>query len=358
MSERDIVLDYTLESIKEYPAQSANRLIEVMIEEGIATKKKEKDDKGKIYIGDASYKQGLSRCLNTTNNALKSVEKWEFEKNYKYSMLFSFENFKKSKLEELIGTNKITPYEDNEECENLYPVVQNPSLLQTKIGYVFKYNLKLDATDTFGNKLRKRYPVLAIFDMNNGIMEIRFDSMSANFCKDKFKFAKGVLEWLRRFMELKIDAMELLFIVDWMKKNGKEDGIILAGQDMRMSGGGKATIDIGNNDQQILPFIGELKNIMEVYSEEFDKAENIKNVLEEFIYEKENLSEFPWVKLKFEDKNIEVKFTFDYGPENGCLLQHFHSGLKANQGRERMDHVTDYIEKVRNIIAGLPDEKE
>lgn len=357
MGERDVILDYTLASVKEYPVQSAHRLMEVMIAEGIATKKKTDDDKV-IYVGDLTDKQGVSQCLNELDIALKSVEKWEIEKNYKYSMLFEFSGFEESKLEELITEGKIITYEDNEECEDLYSVIQNPSLLKTDEEYIFKYNLKLEATDVFGNELRKRYPILAIFNISESIMEIRFDSVSANFSKDKFKFAKSVLEWLRKFMCLEIKAMDLLFIAEWIKKNGKEDGVILAGQDMIMSGGGKATIDIGKSTQQILPFIGELKNIMEEYSEEFEKAENIRNVLEEFIYEKENLSEFPWVKFKFEDKNIEVKFTFDYGPESGCLLQHFHSGLKANQGRERMDYVTSYIAKVRNIIAELPDEEE
>lgn len=159
-------------------------------------------------------------------------------------------------------------------------------------------------------------------------------------------------------MKVNLIPIELDDIVDYIKRNGKEKDVVLAGQDMLMASGAKATIDIGNDDNEILPFIGELKAIMEEYSEELSKVAELKTALDDFIYEKENLSEFPWVKFKFGEKSIEVKFTFNYGKENGCLLQHLYSPLKSNQGRERMDYVTNYIIDVRNIIAELPTEQD
>ncbi len=124
--------------------------------------------------------------------------------------------------------------------------------------------------------------------------------------------------------------------------------------ELLMATGGKATIEVGKNDKMILPFIGELKILMENYKEEFEQVPVLKQAFQDFIFEKENLSEFPWVRFKFKENNFEVKFIFDYGQEKGCLLHHFSSSLKANQGRGRMDYVTNYIIRVRNIINKLP----
>nr|DAT88453.1 MAG TPA: hypothetical protein [Caudoviricetes sp.] len=357
MDEKGNILDYTLESINEYTIQSAHRLVDLLIDEGIATKKQQ-DKESKLFIGNMTDKSGLKYCLKNFDMALKSVEKWEIQKNYRYSMLFDYSGFSEDRLQGLIEENYIICYNELEGFEELYPIIQKPSLIKETNSYVLKFNLGLSATDAFDNKLKKRYTILVLFYLNEKMLEIRFDSISAQFSRDKLKLIHGVIVWLEKFLQLDVQAIDLKDIVDYMKKDCQEEQVVLAGQDMLMATGAKATIDIGKSDDQVLPFIGELKDIMCEYEEEFQNAPEIRAALNNFIYEKENLSEFPWVKLKFEEKSIEVKFTFDYGEENGCLIQHFHNALKSNQGRERMDYVTNYVIKVRSIITKLPTEQE
>ena len=358
MSSSGNILDYTLASVKDYTAQSAHSILDLLIDDGIATKR-EKEKDGKLYIGQMSEKQGLSFCLSRVNDSIKNIEKWEFDKTYRYSMLFEVYNFNKDVFEELVEKHDAFWYDKINEYEELYPVIQKPSIVKDCDNgiYTLKFNLRLDATDAFGNNLKKRYSVLSIFYTKENLLEIRFDGIAAQFSKDKFYFAQNTLSWIRTYMKIGLQAVQLFETVDYIKRHGNKNEVVLSGQDMLMASGGKATIDIGNNDKELLPFIGELKAIMEEYADEFDKAPELKTALDDFIYEKENLSEFPWVKFRFGEKVIEVKFTFNYSEENGCLLQHLYSPLRSNQGRERMDYVTNYIIDVRNIIAELPDDR-
>ncbi|WP_367942326.1 hypothetical protein [Enterocloster citroniae] len=350
------VLEYTLKSLNECTNQTLHKIVNIFIEDGIATKRNE-ENSGKIYIGSMTSKSGLFLCLKEQNSAIKSIEKWEFDKNYKYSMLFDVKNFDEKIIGNLLDSNQMVCYDNLDRCEELYSVAMNPSIKKIDSNYCLKFNFKLSATDTYGEKLKKRYTVVAIYYSDKQMLELRFDTVEQIYSRERFYFVYGVLEWLRRYLGLSITAIDLKEIADYIMKNGKTDQVVPSAQDMHMASGGKATVEVGNNDKMILPFIGELKILMESYDDDFRKAPILKKVFEDFIYEKENLSEFPWIRFKFEEKNFEVKFLFDYGRENGCLLQHFHSALKANQGRERMDYVTNYIIKVRDIVKTLPTEQ-
>ncbi|MBS6644527.1 MAG: hypothetical protein KH366_13190 [Clostridiaceae bacterium] len=350
MDNLDYVLGYTLESLNEYTVYSAHKLVEILISDGIATKKnKEKEEK--VYIGEMNDRIGLTFCVGKENKAIKSIEKWEFDKNYRYSMLYQLNQIcNRNLFLEALEQNKIICYDELESYENLNTVAQMPSLLEKENGFFLKFNFKLDAVDSVGENYKKRYSIIAVFYKGNNLIELRFDSLEAIFTKERFKYAYQVIEWIRFYLNMEIRPMNLTPIIDYIKKNGKNDGVVLAGQDMLMASGAKATVDVGNDDSMVLPFIGEVKLLMKKYEEEFKKVPEIKEAFEEFIYEKENLSEFPWVKFKFSCRSFEVKFTFDVGKDACCLLQHYHSPLKVNQGRGRMDYVTDYIIKIRNLI--------
>ncbi len=357
MESLDEVLGYTLESLNEYNNQSLHKIVSILIDNGIATKKEDEKEKS-IFIGKMTDKVGLSYCLSKDNSVIKSIERWEFDKNYKYSAFFDLINFDKDILAQLILDKNVVVYERDGECEELFSVAKVPSLIIQEDVIYLKFNFKLDATDAFGEKLKKRYSILAIFYTKHNLLELRFESLKNTFSNQRFRYVYDILSWIRRYLNLSIYPMDLNKIVEYIKENGKKDKVVLSGQDMLMATGGKATVEVGNSDETVLPFIGELKLLMQKYCDEFDKVPELKQIFDEFIYEKENLSEFPWVKFRFEEPVFEVKFTFDYGKEHECQLQHFHSPLKSNQGRERMDYVTQYIIKVRDIIAGLPAEQE
>ena len=357
MSIEERVLDYTIETLSNYSLQSSHSLVDLLIKDGIVTKKDRKHA-SRIFIGDLTEREGIKQSITKNSNTIKTIEKWEFNKNYRYSMLFEAEVILDQTINDLLKNGDIQLYSDKGDFEELYPITMKPSLVRNEGMMIFKFNVKLEALDTFEIKHKRRYPILAIYNLNEQLLELRFDSIENVFACDKFRFIYEALAWIRQYLLIRVTPLDLKEVCDYISKNGRADHIIPSGQDMRLSSGAKATIEIGNDDSMVLPFIGELKNIMQQYSAEFDEAPALKEVLEDFIYEKENLSEFPWMKFHFEEHKFDVKFTFDYGKENACLIQHMHSQLKANMGKERMDSVTEYIIKIRKDISSLFFEQE
>lgn len=349
-------LDYMLGSLEGYTNQVINKLVKNLLSEGIATEK-EDEQNGKVYIGDKlSKKQGLRYCITESERAVKSIEEWEFEKNYKYSLYLEIGHFDGENMAELIKENKVKLYDDLTISEPLHPIIDTPTLRSYGDNLFFKFLIKLKATDTEGHESKCRYPIIAIIYPKLDIIELRFEAMGSIYGREKFRYVYEAISWLRNNLNTTVSPLDLRDAAEYIKEHGDEKSVVLAAQDMRMASGGKATVDVGNDDTNVLPFIGELKVLLNEYEDEFNKAPLIKNILEEFIYDKENLSDFPWVKFRFEERDIEVKITFDYGKENISLLQHYHSQLVKNIGKERMDYVTTYISEVRNAIEELSDD--
>lgn len=350
----DGLLNYTLETIlNTYNIQTANKVIDRIVDNGIATKR-EKNKEGKIYIGDIKEPtERLKYCLTENTDLIKAIQKWEFDKNYKYSILYEVKEFSIDNLK-LLLEDKLIIDSEKIEFEDLYATTMKPSLKYFDSGFYLKFNLKLDGKDVTGVDIKRRYPILTIYNNITNILEIRIDPLDTVYNKDRFKYLYSTTSWIRQFLKMNLVPLELEDIVNYIVENGKIDQVTRSGIDMSTSNGGKVTMDIGKDDSMSLPFIDELKEFLVTYKEEFERAPILKQAFEEFIYDKETLSDFHWIKLKFEEKNFDVKFTLNYGKNNECLIQHLHSAIKSNIGRERMDYVTEYLNKIRKSIKKLP----
>lgn len=108
-----------------------------------------------------------------------------------------------------------------------------------------------------------------------------------------------------------------------------------------------AGIDVGKNENYILPIIGELKEILNDHRNDLDKCPALKESLEQFMFENDELSECTWIEIMWENeikvRSIRVKFIFNYKNRMYCLLQHYYSNVLV--GMERMNHVVRYISK-------------
>lgn len=65
-----------------------------------------------------------------------------------------------------------------------------------------------------------------------------------------------------------------------------------------------------------MPVIGELKALLADYQGELEKVPTIKEALEQFLYEMEEMSDYPWIELLWENeikiRSNRVKFILDY----------------------------------------------
>ena len=80
---------------------------------------------------------------------------------------------------------------------------------------------------------------------------------------------------------------------------------------------------------------------------ELEKNVKIKDALEQFIYEKEETTDYPWIEVLFLDeegiktRNNHVKFTFNYMNKDYCLITYYYNDTLITM--ERMNNVTRFI---------------
>lgn len=341
---------YTLQTVKDYPIVMQRRLIGSLLNENVLTKKE--GEKGKIFLGDE--KDAFLNCLRKNKKLIKSIEKWEFEKSYKYSLLFTFEENVSDKIKQALKKERLKNYLDisDNQYEELYNIVKSPSYLYYNENLEFiKFNIKMEARDADSIEHKKRYPILVCVFHDMNIIEIRFDSLGTIFGKDKMQYVYDVVNWIKLNLTDTILSMDLEATIEEMRHiASKEEELIIVEQDMRLHTGATATIGIGKSGSKSLPFIGELKEILEDFEDELKKIPDLKRKLEDFIIEKEELSEYPWTIFRFDKENYETKIIKNYRNEGNWLIQHFYSGRVRNIGKERMENVTRYINTIRKHL--------
>jgi len=340
----------TAESIPKYLQED---ILRTMAERGIIRGLKQndsQDDEG-LDVTQVPERARLTYSIDYKKDALKYMEEYEFKKSYKYSVLFNFKGYNREVLDELLKknviiafSNRITDYDSVDTDINIPTVIFDDE--ENKV--LLKFNLKYEGYDPdTGQKKRIKYPIIAVLFINIGVLEIRFDRLGGIFRGKDAPYSLNVcrvLDWLQFHLAIVVENIYLQDLVDDIRINA--DDVVETATCLSLKGGGKATLEVGSNEDDIMPLIGELKLLMIEYEKEFNESPVIKRILNEFIKETEETSDRPWISLcwknKVKAKNITVKFAFDYAEYNGekyCLLQHI--GKQVSTGR--MDYVTSYI---------------
>lgn len=100
----------------------------------------------------------------------------------------------------------------------------------------------------------------------------------------------------------------------------------------------------------LLPFIGELRSLLNDNQAELEKVPDFREALEQFMFEMEEMSDYPWIELLWENeiktRSNRVKFVFNYMNKSYCLIQYYYSNVLI--GMERMNYVIEYIVNHRN----------
>ena len=306
-----------------------------------------------VDITDLELTDAITKCIENNDKAIELYELYQFTKNYKYSTIFGVDDF--DKLEESI--QRIDEYEYEKHGIQMYDKIKEPhKIIQDNIELIV-FNKKFEAIHPqTQEELLLEYPIVVAIHRNEKLIEIRFDAIKQYFILEKRQqmvyadIVDEVCEYIKENWNVELKILDMDFIIE-MSKKSDIDNIKLISQYMNLSNGGKAQLAVGNNEEYILPFIGELKSIMSDYKEEFEKNSVIKEALEQFIFEKEETTEYPWIEMLFlneiKTRNIHVKFIFDYMNKGYCLILHYYND--ALIGMERMNHVTRFIsESVKN----------
>ena len=340
---------YTISTVENYPYKYRKHIKALFVEAGIAQESSQVSliEPEAIDIADLDLNQQLAKCFERDDRCLSIVEKWEYTKDYKYSVLFMSDDF-----DGLVSsvTSQAAKYEDGN--EPLFGRFEQPSYLDMDSILLLKFNLKFEAIHPqTEDELFTRYPVVLAFHREHRIVEIRFDALKRFFMETPDYFYAQLVENAQSFIQENcgktLQPLDLGFLID--KVQHEDAGVHLVAQTMRMKNGTYAELQVDKNEDYVLPFIGELKNLLLEHESEFAKVPSLKEAFDQFIFEKEATSDYPWIELLWENeiktRSIHVKFTFNYNQKEYCLLQHYFNTVLI--GMERMNHVVKFISEAR-----------
>lgn len=347
-----LYLEKTAES---NPDKVKRFLVKNFLEKGIATKNE--DNSGQltldgigIDISGKNLTDQLLSCMHQSEKARLLYEKWEFTKDYKYSVLYTCDTF----VDLLKMVSEIAPLNDICENEYIFDTFTTPVAYHMDDFSFLKFNLKFAAIHPLSQEeFLLKYPFLVVFHKHDRIIEFRFDAIKRLYISGKREATiyADLISAMKNHLETSYNCSLKSLNLDFMVNVSKIDPEVkLIAQYMKLPSGGNAQLEVGNNQEYVLPFIGELKSLLADNQADLEKVPSIRDALEQFMYEMEEMSDYPWIELLWENeiktRSIHVKFVFNYMSNDYCLVQHYYSNFLI--GMERMNHVIKYIVNHRN----------
>lgn len=349
---KESYINYIVYTLSTYNKVNKRTILNIYKEEGIAKKKDKQTtlfDPEYVDIDYNDLDSTLANCVIQKEKAIELYEKYQFTKSYRYSVLFKCNNFEKI----LIDINKIPEYKFDLNDIRLFDEFKTPKRLEIDEDIILLFDRKFEAIHPqTSDELLLHYPVLVVFHKSNKIIEFRFDTIKRLFIEGErnqvmySEIVDQLLAYLEQEYDIKLEAIDLSFMKNIGDDETVED-IKLISQYMNMKNGSKAELNVGDNEEYVLPIIGELKNIMNDLKDELDKNVKIKDALEQFIYEKEETTDYPWIEILFLNKeriktrNNHVKFVFNYMNKKYTLITYYYNDTLI--GMERMNDVTNFI---------------
>lgn len=347
---KETYLKYIEQTIENMNKSTKKELLKRYEQDGLTIKpdtQEKVSDETAIKINYNDIDGTIIRCINNNNNkAIENYEKYQYTKSYKYSVLFKTTT--PSLIKEML--EKIPTYVYEDETTKLFDNLAKPQKIEYDEYTIINFNKKYEAVHPQTTKeLLLQYPIVIIIYKNTNIIEFRFDTIKHLFIENNGQlfYVNLIDEIMNYFYEkhhLELEPLNLEFMREC---STSDKNIILLSQYMNFKTGSKAQLTVGNNEEYILPLIGELKNIMKELKTELDNNIKIKDALEQFIYEKEETTDYPWIEVLFKDlegvktRDNHVKFIFNYMNKNYCLINYYYNEMLV--GMERMNYVTNYI---------------
>lgn len=354
--EEKTYVNYIKGTVDSYPIKLKKHLMHIFVKNEVVIKDKRKvmqislDKIGLKNVANLSLNEQVLECLNGSKKAIDLFENWEFVKDYKYSIMLETDDFNTliNKVEAIEKKN------EQDTCFKYEGTFINPVFFVDKEYKYLKFNLLYSSYDIDERKeLLLKYPFLVVFNMKYKFIEFRFDTIKSMYLNNRHdnyiyrNFINNMIRYFHENLKIELRPMDLSFFRGIT--NEERTDLKLVAQSMRLRNGGQAQLEVGNNEDYLLPFIDELKSLMHDFGDELNNLPDFKRALNDYINEMIEMSDYPWIELVWVNdittKNNRVKFTFNYMGEDYTLMQHMYS--QALVGMERMNHVTEYIIKNR-----------
>lgn len=353
--EKNVFLEFYANTVEEYCAQMKKQVSGILEKEHLITFSEQKS------IDDASIckyfpKKDYTNILKTTasdEEFLEFYNRFDFIKMYKYSIPFFYEGNAIDICTEMVQKGEfLISYQ--KECRNNFVIASNYKEViaeyykiandKCAIKFVFQKSYIKD----FGETVDYRYVVVVFFDEKNHLLEIRYDSLKHSPTIDSrtayMSNVENTIKWLKTKMELKLFRCNSDHFLDIVKQNTND--IKIFKQMMDMGSSGAAELTASQDEDFILPFIDELKELINENEELFNQNSDIKELLLEYLKEKEVTASYPYVYLLWRravvSNSFIVKVTFSYFDNQYIQLQHL-TGTCTDFRMERMNDAIEYF---------------
>lgn len=300
------------------------------------------------FLNKRAYKNIVS-VTTSKKQCIPYYEKLEFTKLYKYSMPLFFDT--EEDLAELLKNIEAKEYLD----QNFMPEFvlgasfceAKPVFYQKNDKLFIKFTWQKGYVNQDQEQINYRYTMVVYFDFSCKVLEIRYDSIRYHRV-DKNVYEQNIyecLQWLKDVLKLRLyycehrDAMGKI-------KTDESGKVKIFRQMMELDSGGAADLTAAKDGDYCLPFLGEIKELIDENGELFDTAPEIKKLLIEYIEDKEATAQYPYIYIKWiepiETDSYTVKVTFDMISMRYTVLQHV-TGTCRDLGMERMNHALEYL---------------
>ncbi len=349
------------EIIVDSPNYIKQKLINELRVEGICTNKKSEQDKLSLRglsTREEKIKEAIAFNMNST---LKLYEEIEFKKAYKYVVVFKFESINREGIinnARDINSLSFDNINEVEEFDITKPII---SVRDSMIYLKFTKNINISCEDLrYDRTVPIRYPIVVAINLEEEIFDIRFDRLYLNNDESFYNLCiDSALLWLRSNSVTNITSIDLDPIVKYALENrANEIEEVISSFGLKKEKG--ATLKAGKD--KVMPFIGDLKNLLKSNSEAFTKSEDTKkclDIINGYISDTERFADYKYRILNIIKKNvinegiyninedIGVKIIFNYRRQGKDLINFYNPEIN---NLERINHVVRYIKSIESGI--------
>ncbi len=305
----------------------------------ISKSNEEKDSKSRIYheLSFNAYKM------------IKVLQKYEYDMHYKYAYIYKINN-SENFIKKLKESDEIKNYNDSKK------ITANENGLETILKYVGKPNLR-ELDNVFQlkfsyliNKTEEtnpiHYPILVDIYKQEKILLIRFNAVSNDITTKNFyeSIHDKVLKWLKQELLFEYEDINVFNIMcDMLDANpnpnpdADNDNIIEYKRHIEDPRNGTSKLRM--DDDESLPIIDALKDLIEKFDSEHDKL-LLKKIINDIDKKSRFIERAIEFKRKIGNKTINQVVCVSYKKseirDKWINLLHFYGG---NQSREKIEYV-------------------
>lgn len=322
------------------------------------------DTSSTLYFESKRDFKDIITKTTSSKEFMNFYEAFEFKKLYKYSVPFFYETEDGKNIETLLNDKGVAIFQ-KESYQPEYVIAGSiqeaePLVLVEEGNVYIKFVLqKMFVQPESYDQIVYRYPILVYINPVLGMLEIRYDSMHYSYSEQidretYYNIVVAIIDWIKATLGIKLFCCEHADTIH-ITNDVQNTEVKMYKQMMEMKSGASAELTASENEDYMLPFIGEIRELIDENEELFNEANDVKQLLLQYLNEKEATANYPYIYIKrikpVENQSYIVKLTFDYFNGKYTLLQHITGNCK-DLGMGRMNDAIEYFSRSSSFVKG------